>query len=190
MSPLSPHAIRAYIRVMLSLSRLFARRPDPRDAVRPLWHAVVATARAPHWYEQGEVADTVDGRFEMVALVMALVLHRLDDFADQAQAGVALTELLVDDMDGQLRQIGFGDLVVGKEMGKLMAALGGRIGAYRPADGSADLADALVRNLWRGTVPSAAAAAHVQAAIARLRAHLAGLSGADLAGAAALPDGQ
>ena len=62
-----------------SLRKLFASEPDPREARRPLWNAVVATARAPHWYAEGTVPDTLDGRFDMISLVMALVLHRIDE---------------------------------------------------------------------------------------------------------------
>ena len=158
---------------MISLRKLFRPGPDPREARRPLWNAVVATARAPHWYEAGGVPDTLDGRFDMISLVLALVLHRIDDDPDEALAGVQLTELFVSDMDGQMRQIGFGDMVVGKQVGRMMSALGGRLGAYRAADGSAELREALVRNLWRGNAPPEAGLAHVVAEVAALRAALA-----------------
>ena len=62
---------------MISLRKLFRAGPDPREARRPLWHAVVATARAPHWYEAGGVPDTLDGRFDALALHAALAIDRL-----------------------------------------------------------------------------------------------------------------
>ena len=159
---------------MFSLLRgLFRSEPDPREARRPLWNAVVATARMPHWYSAGGVPDTLDGRFDMISLVLALVLHRIDQDPDQALASVQLTELFVDDMDGQMRQIGFGDMVVGKQIGRMVGALGGRLGAYRAADGSDELRAALVRNLWRGKEPPAAGLAHVMARVAAQRAALA-----------------
>src|SRR3546814_7946377 len=96
-------------------------------------------------------SSDLDGRFDMVCLVLSLVLHRIDDDPGQAAAGVQLTELFVADMDGQIRQIGFGDMVVGKQIGRMVGALGGRLGAYRAADGSDELRQALVRNLWRGS---------------------------------------
>ncbi|MGV1684980.1 ubiquinol-cytochrome C chaperone family protein [Sphingopyxis sp. NJF-3] len=160
---------------MISLRKLFRPGPDPREARRPLWNAVVATARAPHWYEAGGVPDTLDGRFDMIGLVLALVLHRIDDDPDEALAGVQLTELFVSDMDGQMRQIGFGDMVVGKQVGRMVGALGGRLGAYRAADGSDELRAALVRNLWRGKAPADAALDHVAAEVAALRATLAAM---------------
>ncbi len=169
------------------LAPFLSRTPDRRKTVRPLWNAVIAAARAPHWYRDGGVADTLDGRFEAIAMVLALVLGRLEDDPGQAQAGVALTELFVDDMDGQIRQIGFGDLVVGKEVGKIMAALGGRIAAYRAADDSAALVDALGRNLWRGDPVTADQQAHTLSAFARLRAGLGAMAPADLARADSLP---
>jgi hypothetical protein len=78
---------------MISLSKFFRSQPDPREARRPLWNAVVATARAPHWYAQGTVPDTLDGRFDMISLVMALVLHRIDEDPSQGLAGGAVPAL-------------------------------------------------------------------------------------------------
>ena len=73
-----------------SLRKLFKSEPDPREARRPLWNAIVATARQPHWYSEGGVPDTLDGRFDMISLILALVLHRIDEDPDKARAGVEL----------------------------------------------------------------------------------------------------
>ena len=118
---------------MSFLDRLFVRSPEPREALRPLWHATVVAARDPLWYRDLGVADTVEGRFDMITLALALVMLRLEREPDQGDAAVRLTELFVEDMDAQLRQSGVGDLVVGKHVGKLMATLGGRLGALRKA---------------------------------------------------------
>jgi cytochrome b pre-mRNA-processing protein 3 len=142
------------------LKSLFARDKG-RDALAPLYRAVVAQARQPHWYREGKVADTMDGRFEMVAALTALTIVRLDA---QGEAGrvpaVMLTEIFVDDMDGQLRQEGVGDIVVGKHIGRMMAALGGRMEAYRTGLEGAGLEEALIRNLYRTEHPGDAALAH------------------------------
>ncbi|MBL8650971.1 MAG: ubiquinol-cytochrome C chaperone family protein [Sphingopyxis sp.] len=172
---------------MISLRKLFRPDPDPREALRPLWNAVVGAARTPHWYQAGGVPDTLDGRFDMISLVLALVLHRIDAEPDQALAGVQLTELFVTDMDGQMRQIGFGDMVVGKQIGRMVGALGGRLGAYRAADGSDELAAALVRNLWRGQAPGDNELAYVMAEVAALRGALAAMPVAALLAADRLP---
>lgn len=167
-----------------SLLKSFFRRDEGRDALIPLYNAVVAEARNPAWYLDGKLPDTVDHRFEMVAALTALAILRLDRAGDTGRHGaVMLTELFVDDMDGQLRQEGIGDIVVGKHMGKMMAALGGRIAVYGTgleAGGlegggvdsaraeSESLESALVRNLYRGEHPGEEPLAFTAA---RLRAH-------------------
>ncbi|KLE34701.1 ubiquinol-cytochrome C chaperone family protein [Aurantiacibacter luteus] len=124
-------------------------RRDPRDALRPLWHAVVGTSREPEWYADCGVADTVDGRFDMIALVLALTMLRMEDSEDLRPRTALLTELFVADMDRQLRDSGVGDLAVGKKMGRLMEALGGRIGVLREnlTESDATLAVILKRNV-------------------------------------------
>ena len=132
----------------------------------PLYNAVVQAGRQTHWYADGAVPDTLDGRFDMIAAILSLVLLRLERAADRKQESVWLTEIFVDDMDGQLREIGIGDVVVGKHIGRMMSALGGRISAYRAAlAGEADMTDALRRNLYRGAPVSDAALAHVEGAL-------------------------
>ena len=131
------------------LARLFSSQPDPRESLRPLWHRVVELSRDPALYRDDGVADTVAGRFDMIAAVLALVMLRLERDG-LAQDNVWLTELFVEGMDAQLRETGVGDLVVGKHIGKLVAGLGGRLGALREALASADesvLAAALERNV-------------------------------------------
>ena len=146
----------------------------------PLYNAVVARARAPHWYLDGGVPDTVDGRFDMIAAVLSFVLLRLEGVPEGAGPSAALAERFVDDMDGQLRQMGIGDIVVGKHIGKMMAMLGGRLGAYREGLARGAIDDALVRNLYRGEAPAPAALAHVRDALLAWHAALAGLPAAQV----------
>ncbi len=149
------------------LSALFSRKDD-RAPLRPLYARLVALARMPHWYEDGAVPDAIDGRFDMLAATVSLALIRLDGL-DARTESVQLTEIFIEDMDGQARQIGFGDLVVGKQVGRMISALGGRLTVYRAAlaDDAAPgaLEDALVRNLYRGEAPAPAALAHVAAGL-------------------------
>jgi len=147
------------------------------EAGLPLYEAVVGIGRMTHWYVEGAVPDTVDGRFDTVAAVLSFVLLRLeaeqDADAAAARLSVAVTERFVDDMDAQLRQGGIGDIVVGKRIGKLMAMLGGRLGAYRDGVAAGTLDAALARNLYRGDPPGAGAVAHVRDALLDLRRRLA-----------------
>ncbi|MBB4632479.1 ubiquinol-cytochrome C chaperone family protein [Sphingosinicella soli] len=135
--------------------RRSARDGEVRAAV--LYDDLVGIARRPDWYESGGVPDSVDGRFDMVILALSLMLVRLErDEADPRAR--ALSSLLVErfaaDMDGSFREIGVGDMVIGKHMGHAMQALGGRLGSYRDAlAADADpalLRAALARNLLRG----------------------------------------
>jgi cytochrome b pre-mRNA-processing protein 3 len=150
---------------MSLLTRLFKSEPDPREALRPLWHRVVALSRSPELYRDDGVADTVAGRFDMITALLALVLLRLEA-RGLDQESVLLTELFVEDMDGQLRETGVGDVVVGKRVGRLMGALGGRLGAMREALASATddaLEAALDRNVnWHASGGSAALAARLR----------------------------
>lgn len=134
---------------MRLFDRLLSPRPDPRDEVRVLWARIVAIARDPAWYREGGVADTLEGRFDMVTAVLALVLLRMERAPDLVARTAPLTEIFVEEMDGQLRQSGVGDLMVGKQIGKLMATLGGRVGALRAAlaVGADELVQAVHRNI-------------------------------------------
>ena len=153
------------------LDRLFGRKD--RDALTPLYNAVVTEARRPAWYLEGQVPDTLDGRFDMVAAVLSLVLLRLEEEGEVGRAPSAyLTEIFVEDMDGQLRESGIGDIVVGKHIGRMMSALGGRLGAFRGAFGGGDLDDVIVRNLYRGEAPDPAALAVVRDGLLTLDAAL------------------
>ena len=145
------------------LAKLLGSKDD--GALLALYDAVVARAREPHWYLDGAVPDTVDGRFDTIAAVLSIVLLRLEAEPEGAAPAARLAERFVDDMDGQLRQIGIGDIVVGKHIGKMMSMLGGRLGAYRDGLAAGDLRPALVRNLYRGTAPDAAALDHVAASL-------------------------
>jgi cytochrome b pre-mRNA-processing protein 3 len=141
--------------------KLFRR--DDADATLPLYNGIVARAREEHWYVQGEVPDTVDGRFDMVAAVLSLVLVRLEDDPVNGPAPAArLAERFVDDMDQQLRQIGIGDMVVGRHVGNMMSMLGGRLGAYRDGLAEGNIDGAITRNLFRGQRPADGALDHVR----------------------------
>lgn len=157
---------------MSLLSRIFGETRQ-RAALEPLYRAVVALGRDPLWYCEGGVPDTLDGRFDMVAAILALVLIRLEAEGEAGRGpSVLLTETFIDDMDGNLRQIGVGDHVVGKHVGRMMSALGGRIAAFRemPFD------NAVRRNIFHESPPSDEA---VETVCARLEAFAAALRAAE-----------
>lgn len=144
------------------LDRLLNPRPQPMAA---LWDACVAVARREHWYARHAVPDTVQGRFEMVTLVTALVMDRLDALG-AAQETAWLTERYVDDMDASLRELGVGDMLIAKRMGKVIGALGGRMDVYRAGLADAGkMAAAIERNVFEGTPPDDRAAADLADAV-------------------------
>jgi cytochrome b pre-mRNA-processing protein 3 len=165
---------------MSFLNRIFGGR-DQRAPLEPLYRAVVAAGRDPVWYRDGGVPDTMDGRFDMIAALLALVLLRMEEEGDEPRAAtILLTEIFIDDMDGSLRQIGIGDHVVGKHVGKMMSALGGRLAAFREAPGGDAFEAAVRRNIYHEAPPSPEAAAATSARLARFRAALAAATYRDL----------
>tara|TARA_R110000850_G_scaffold44442_3_gene112960 strand:- start:7561 stop:8094 length:534 start_codon:yes stop_codon:yes gene_type:complete len=142
---------------MSFFSKIFSR-DNPNAKMQPLYNAIVSEGRQLAWYEEAQVPDSLDGRFDMIAAIFSLVLIRLEKDEERGQDIAWLTELFIRDMDGQLRQIGIGDMIVGKHVGRIMGALGGRVGAYREAlEQGADLRAAIVRNIFRGNEPDEAA---------------------------------
>jgi cytochrome b pre-mRNA-processing protein 3 len=146
---------------MRSITEMF--RSEPRLA-RPLYDQVVARARQPHWYRDGGVPDTIDGRFAALATLLALTDLRLERGTEVARrASVSLAECFIQDMDGELRQIGIGDPVMSKKVGSLVGALGGRVGSWRRAlDGEESWEAVIARSLHRERPVPAEASAHAE----------------------------
>lgn len=158
---------------MRSLMRLFRGEPA---AARPLYEQVVARARQPHWYLAGAVPDTLEGRFSVLATLLALVDVRLERGSDEARrTSVGLAECFVADMEIENRQLGVSDTGIGKKVGSLVGALGGRVGVWRRVvDGEESWESGVNRSVYRDTAPLAEAAAHVER---ELRAFWAALEG-------------
>ncbi|HYI49870.1 MAG TPA: ubiquinol-cytochrome C chaperone family protein [Allosphingosinicella sp.] len=139
----------------------------------PLYRAIVERGRDPAWYRDGKVPDTLDGRFDMVAAILALTLLRLEGEGEAGRGpSVLLTEIFIDDMDGSLRQIGVGDYVVGKHVGRMMSALGGRLAAFRAARKQGAFREAVERNIFHEAPPSETAVAFVAERLERFAAAL------------------
>ena len=161
---------------MSLLQRIFGETKQ-RAPLQPLYAAIVAKGREPAWYREGQVPDTLDGRFDMIAAILALVLLRLERDGESGKGpSVLLTEIFIDDMDGTLRQLGIGDYVVGKHVGRMMGAVGGRLTAFRAGRESGSLAAAVARNIFHEAPPSDAALAFVAAGLERFAGALDGAS--------------
>jgi cytochrome b pre-mRNA-processing protein 3 len=148
-----------------------------------LYVAAVRAAREPAWFTQLAVADTLDGRFDLVGLFVALMIHRLRALPPpHASLGTALAQAVFDamfaDMDFNLRELGVGDMSIGKRVRSMWEAFHGRALAYEAplAEGdAAALSVALARNVWRGAAPEGAAPRMAEAAL-RQYAHVMGFA--------------
>ena len=140
---------------------LFRRRAQT-GTISTLYGMIVAQARLPCFYRDYAVADTVNGRFDLIVLHLALVLDRLKQDGVTQALGQGVFDLFCQDMDHNLREMGISDLKVPKEMQHMGQAFYGRSQAYvaAMAAGGSDraLVQALTRNIYGGA-PSASAAA-------------------------------
>ena len=130
----------------------FFRRNSPETSIARLYGTIVAQARAASFYRIHGVPDTVNGRFEMVVLHLVLVLRRLEAEPPLGrELGQSLFDWFCSDMDGNLREMGVGDLAVPRRMRKIGEAFFGRQAAYTAALSSGDaqsLSAALARNVF------------------------------------------
>ncbi len=131
-------------------------RPRRADAAA-LYGAVVAEARRPAWYREGGVADSIDGRFAVLASLAALVILRLEEGEEEAvRHSVAFTESFITDMDAQMREEGFGDPSIGKQVRSMVGALASRVDRWRGAREDRSGWDGAVRfSVYRDAPPPA-----------------------------------
>ena len=155
--------------------RPFRRDHGSKAIAAGLYGAIVAQARNPVLYTDLGVADTVDGRFEMVVLHTALVLRRLQAGVESERGiGQAVFDLHCTDMDQSLRELGVGDLGVPKRMKKMTERFYGREAAYGAAFEARNigaLMEAIERNVYGHETPHARAlAAYALASFEQLAA--------------------
>lgn len=137
----------------------------------------MAAAREPRWYAEGGVPDTIDGRFDMVVAVLALVLLRLErEGCETSAASALLAETFIEDMEGTVRQLGIGDLKVGKHVGNMMGAVGGRLTSFRSAiEADSGFAEPVRRNIFHDAPPSDESVRYVADRLDRLHRSLVAL---------------
>jgi cytochrome b pre-mRNA-processing protein 3 len=150
-----------------------------------LFDRVVAEVRKRHWYMDGEVPDTIDGRFAVLATVCALYIVRLEQGDALDDASVALTERFIEAMDAEHRQIGLNDPGLGRRVRKLVGSLERRVDEWRDSiHGETDWAETVISSLYRGEAPRDGALEHSNAALRQLWKSLEVESHEQLVGAA------
>lgn len=135
----------------------FSASKASEDAELLLSH-VARAGRNPALFGEGRAPDTLDGRFELVALHAALVLLRLREEPDAQPLAQAFVDALFRHLDHGLRESGVGDLAVPKRMHRLAGAFYGRVEAYRAGLGAEEangMRAALERNVAGISAPFA-----------------------------------
>jgi cytochrome b pre-mRNA-processing protein 3 len=128
---------------MLNLLRKSAAR---KQHARRLYDGLVVRAREPAFFAEFSVADSLDGRFDLLVLHAWLALKELKG----APAAQDLTDLIFTGFDEAMREQGAGDMSIGHKLKAMANAFYGRIAAYDAAKDEQELAAALAKNLWRG----------------------------------------
>lgn len=177
----------------------FLKPRDKTASVQGAYVSIVKQARRPELYAPGCAPDNFDGRFDMMALHVHLVLRRMRALGmGRSDVGQDLFDMFFKDMDQAMREAGVGDMGVGKKVQKMVEAFYGRATAYdgvldaqgdngsgekaRGENASSDISDIydiLSRNLYPDAAISPQQEAGLRALTAyalALEAHLAGLT--------------
>ena len=146
---------------------LFARLTGEPKRGEALFRLAVAEARQPHWFVQGGVPDTVNGRFAVLATIAALTIVRLEQAGARGEeASVALTERLVEALDAEVREMGVSDPAIGKQVRKLVGSVAARVGRLHALTKTdAGWTDEIRKSLYLDEPEEADAAVHSEQAL-------------------------
>jgi cytochrome b pre-mRNA-processing protein 3 len=158
------------------LRLLSAQRRARFRTAQAVYDRAVAQARRPEFYAAMGVPDTVEGRFDLLSLHVALICRRLARTGREGQdLAQALFDTMFADMEHNLREIGVSDTSLGRSVKTMAKGFLGRAEAYgRALSGDEPLETVLQRNLYAGgeVAPATvdAAARYVADAVRRLDA--------------------
>lgn len=137
---------------MLNLLRKSAAR---KQETRRLYDGLVSRSREPVFFADFGVADSIDGRFDVLVFHAWMALAELKG----GPASQPLTDILFTGFDEAMREQGAGDMGIGHKLKAMGNAFYGRVAAYDAAKNQEELAAALAKNLWRGSSVDARARA-------------------------------
>jgi cytochrome b pre-mRNA-processing protein 3 len=163
---------------------VFRRRKPEDDFAAAVYARTAEQARAPELFEGCGIPDTLDGRFDSLALHAALVIDRLRREPDGEALAQAFFDTMFRHLDLTLREIGVQDLGVGRRIKIMAEGLHGRALAYREAlaGGPTPLSEVLRRNAYGGRPPDdEQAVAQLELHVRRYVERLAGMARNDLA---------
>jgi len=156
---------------MLSAIKHYFGVGDTQHQAYEAYVTIVAQARKPVFYQEWQVDDTLDGRFDCIVLHLCLVLQKMESEIARSDVGYfmrTMTEAFFADMDRSIREMGVGDTGIGLRVKKMAQAFYGRKKAYMDANGEEmALRDALLRNVYRQKDVPAECVASLAAYMAR-----------------------
>lgn len=159
---------------------LFPRLTAEPQRGAAMFESITSEARSPHWYVDGEVPDTLDGRFAILATVAALALCRLERSGNE-EASVALTERFIEVMESEHRELGLGDPTLGRTVRKLVGSLSRRVDLWRVAIQTAQWNHATRESVYASIELDRAALGHTQSRLRKLWGRLQDLTDAEIA---------
>lgn len=170
----------------------FVREPET-SIEHEIYGYLVRHARFPLFYDRLGVPDTPEGRFEILALHTGLTVRRLSALDGEGRnLSQRLFDLMVADLDMNMRELGVGDLSVGKQVKRLASQFYARLAVLNQAfdQGRTDaLAPMLRTNVYGGIKASSEQVDHLAAIISALHGALAETAPDELkAGRLTLPD--
>ncbi len=133
-----------------------SRSKKLNNAAHQLFLKVIEQSRDDSFYKNYKVEDSLDGRFDLMTMHMSIILNKLEQHSEINDAKLvrrSLQEIMFDNLDLSLREIGVGDLGVGKKIKVMAEAFYGRVAVYQAlfkSNNHRDLSEALKRNLYRG----------------------------------------
>ena len=131
--------------------RLFRRGAPEREIGRALYKCTVKQARLPEFFTRFAAEDTIDGRFDLLALHGFVVMEALKGCGkDGERIGSHLATAIFESLEEALRELGSADIGISRRIKSMADAFYGRLAAYSSARNESEMKDALVRNLYRG----------------------------------------
>ena len=134
-------------------SVIFSSDKTELDICQQIYYKCLLASRRPEFYTKFEVADTFDGRFDMLCLIISVYMHKLTKEPEKTKEfSQILFDVMFKDIDLTLREMGAGDLGVGKRVKIMSENFMGRLIKYSQSlenKNASLLAKALSRNLYR-----------------------------------------
>jgi len=147
------------------------------------YNNIVLLARDKRLYIQGGVPDTIDGRYELIILHCHLFINRLI-IAGSVEKAFAqkLINYMFRDFDRSLREIGVGDLSVGKKVKFMASSYYGRANTYQKAlNENSQIIDKALKNNLYGTInPNQNEVEYMKTYIKNLIRYLSSLKNSDV----------